>query len=272
MAVYVVGDVHGDTYYDKMKDPALMGLSKDDFVLVCGDFETVRDDEAERAFCIERYEQMPYSVLFVDGNHEEHSLIAQYPEEDWHGGRVNRISEHVRYLQRGYVFELDGMSFLAMGGAKTFAGLREAGLLEGPDAGIPSQEERDRALANLEKRAWRVDFIVSHAAPTSAIANLPQRGNTPTSEFTDWLEGLAQRVSFKAWLFGHYHADCEPAPGMRCLLNQIYCANDGALSREVIIEPRKKRGEGKGHHPRGNARKGRVALPERDSVLSRGDC
>ena len=244
MAVYVVGDVHADTYFEKMTDPELMGLTKDDYVIVCGDFEIVRADPEERAFCIARYEEMPYSVLFVDGNHEEHALIAAYPQEEWAGGVVRRISDHVRYLERGFVFEVGGVSLLALGGAKTFAGLREAGLLDGPDPGVPTKAQRARAEANLAAHEWKVDLVVSHAAPSVLVKKLPERSNTPTSDFTDWLEAVAGRTDFGMWLFGHYHCDAEPAQRFRCLLNQIYRVSDGSVLREPVVDPQKGRRKG----------------------------
>lgn len=249
MTLFVTGDVHGDAYFDKMSDPELLGLTKSDYVLVCGDLEVVRADPEERAFCIKRLEEMPYSTLFIDGNHEELDLIASYPEETWRGGRVRRISESIRYLERGQVFEIDGMSVLAMGGAKTFAHAREAGLLTGPDAGIPNGLQRAETMANLARHGNRVDVIASHTAPSGVLPLLPQRESVPVSEFTDWLQEIADSSAFGQWLFGHYHCDVSPRPGFRCLLNVLYRADDGALFRDPVVEPQKGR------------RKGRVALP-----------
>ncbi len=251
MTLYFAGDVHGDTYFDKMRDPALMALSKEDHVIVCGDLEVLRPDPDERAWCIERLENMPYTTLFVDGNHEGHELLNACPRERWHGGFARRVSESILYLERGQVFDIGGFSVLAMGGAKTFAGLREAGLLDGPDPGIPTEAERRAAVENLLLRGSAVDFVASHTAPSRVIGLLPQRENTPTSEFTDWLQELADTAHFKQWLFGHYHCDAEPLPGFRCLLNSLYRADDGAVLRDPVIEPQKGR------------RKGRVQIPGR---------
>ena len=89
-----------------------------------------------------------------------------------------------------------------------------------------------------------MDLIVSHTAPTAALAGLPQRESVPTSEFTDWLQSLAEGTIFERWLFGHYHCDVEPLPRHRCLLNMLYRAEDGALFREPVIEPQKGRRKG----------------------------
>lgn len=40
-------------------------------------------------------------LLFVSGNHENFDLLAEYPQEDWNGGKVQRIHSHVIHLLRG---------------------------------------------------------------------------------------------------------------------------------------------------------------------------
>lgn len=55
--------------------------------------------------------------MFVDGNHENFDKLYQYPEKDWHGGRVHEIRPNVLHLMRGHVFDIQGHSFFCMGGA-----------------------------------------------------------------------------------------------------------------------------------------------------------
>ena len=59
---------------------------------------------------------LPFTVLFVSGNHENFDLLKVLPTEEWHGGKVQFIRPHVIHLLRGQVFEIEGYTFFTMGG------------------------------------------------------------------------------------------------------------------------------------------------------------
>ena len=68
---------------------------------------------------------------------------------------------------------------------------------------LPSAEEYNETLANLERAGWAVDCILTHCAPSSIVRKLdPGYG---TDELTDFLETVKQRCQFAYWFFGHYH-------------------------------------------------------------------
>ena len=61
----------------------------------------------------------PYTILWVQGNHENYDLIGEYPLEEWHGGKVRHIiRDKVILLERGQVFEIEGKSFFAFEGRR----------------------------------------------------------------------------------------------------------------------------------------------------------
>ena len=59
-------------------------------------------------------------------------------------------------------------------------------------------------LMNLEKVGNAVDVVISHSAPSS-IVDIFSRGFFEHDVLTDYLEKIKDRISFKAWFFGHYH-------------------------------------------------------------------
>ena len=68
-------------------------LEKDDKLFVCGDFGYVWDDSfRERKFLEYMANELKFMILFVDGNHENHRLLGDYPEEEWCGGKVHIIA------------------------------------------------------------------------------------------------------------------------------------------------------------------------------------
>ena len=120
MAVYVTGDTHGSIDLAKLRPrrfEAGSRLTKDDYVIVAGDFGLVWDGSPSELETRDWLDARPWTTLFVDGNHENHELLASLPVEKWHGGLVHRVSGSILHLMRGQVFDLDGLSVFAMGGA-----------------------------------------------------------------------------------------------------------------------------------------------------------
>ena len=71
MTVYVTGDIHGGLDMQKLRDWDLGdSLTSDDYLIVAGDFGFPWDFSAEECADIAWLESRPYTVLFVDGNHE----------------------------------------------------------------------------------------------------------------------------------------------------------------------------------------------------------
>ena len=88
-------------------------------MIVCGDFGCVWNGDKSDDPQLDRLEALPFTVLFVDGNHENFDALNEHPLEQWHGGRVNKIRPHVIHLMRGQAFELQGCTFFTMGGAQS---------------------------------------------------------------------------------------------------------------------------------------------------------
>lgn len=75
---------------------------EDDVLIVAGDFGFVFLDTEEEHDWLDWLERTkPYTICFVDGNHENHPRIAAYPEEEWCGGKINRVRRNVIHLKRG---------------------------------------------------------------------------------------------------------------------------------------------------------------------------
>lgn len=69
-SVWVVGDTHGDYDFHKFTTkefPEQKQLTKNDFVIVCGDFGAVWDRGASDKYLQNWYDEKPWTTLFVDG-------------------------------------------------------------------------------------------------------------------------------------------------------------------------------------------------------------
>ena len=70
------------------------------------------------------------------------------------------------------------------------------------DRELPSQEEMNRGLRELERHRNRVDYIVSHCAPQDVLS---AAGFFDSNPLTLYFNTIARNTEFKKWFFGHYH-------------------------------------------------------------------
>ena len=202
--IYVTGDCHGNfARFEQKHFSEQANMTKDDAVIIAGDFGGVwfgdsRDDET-----LDWLERLPFTLVFVCGNHENYDALARYPVAEWRGGKVHRVRPHVLHLMRGQIFELEGCRFFTMGGAKSHDTNHRINHISWWRQELPSDEEYSEALQNLERYNWQVDYIITHCAPTS-IALAGSRHNE-ADRLTDFLQEVRERATYHYWLFGHYH-------------------------------------------------------------------
>lgn len=120
MAIFITGDTHGDfSRFENTIFYEQVGLTKKDCVMITGDFGGIWDGSAEEQRQLDWLEKKPFTTLFVSGNHENFDLLAEYPVEEWNGGRVQKIRPSVIHLMRGQVYSIQGKTFFTMGGASS---------------------------------------------------------------------------------------------------------------------------------------------------------
>lgn len=230
--IYVTGDCHQNfRKFNTKIFPEQKEMTKEDYVIICGDFGGVWNKEVENKeekHLLDWLEEKPFTTLFVDGNHENFDRLYSYPVELWHGGKVHKIRPSVIHLMRGQIYEIDGKSFFTFGGASSHD--IESGILDPEDSDfkekkkwldrewrsyrvnhitwwaqeLPSEEEMQEGRANLAAHDNQVDFIVTHCCATSTQMLIDAQKLKPDIE-TDYLEEIKRTIQFKKWLFGHYH-------------------------------------------------------------------
>lgn len=230
MAVYVTGDWHGG--YESRERvlpeawPEGASLCKDDYLIIAGDcglYWTNSDPELRERSWLDR---RPWTTLFVDGNHENHELLHTLPVEDWHGGKTSLLpGTGIRWLRRGQVFDLCGVSVFTLGGAWSIdAQFRVPGEDWWPEE-LPSTDELQDAVSVLDAHGWRVDHIITHDCPrklTAAMTVGSVFGNLHHEDrLTCFLDEVDDRASFSHWWFGHHHRDIDLDERHSCLFNRV---------------------------------------------------
>lgn len=224
--IYLTGDTHGTIEIGKLSRANLaverVEPGEGDFVIILGDFGLVfapDGQSAEERWWLKWLDEKPWTTLFIDGNHENFARLNALPEEEWRGGRVHRVSESVLHLMRGQIFEIDGRSFFTMGGAASHdRQFRKEGRSWWPEE-LPSEGELARADAALDGCGRRVDYVLTHCAPT-----LVQGRINPTflpDRLTEYLQHVRDTTAFHRWYFGHYHIDREYDDGFCALYDCV---------------------------------------------------
>lgn len=203
------------------------GMTKDDYVIVCGDFG-IWDTSKEQRYALDWLNDKPFTTLFVAGNHSNYDLLKTFPVTKWNGGDAQFIRDSIVHLMRGQIFTLQGKRFFTMGGASShdiqdgilslddplfkikkkrldaLGGMYRIEHVSWWKEELPSDEEYQTAVDNFEKSGWKVDYIITHCCPTS-IQDIIGEELFQSDRLTDFFEDIKNRCEFENWLFGHYH-------------------------------------------------------------------
>lgn len=211
--IYLTGDTHGQSDIFKLfpdSFPDGKNLTRDDYMIICGDFGGVWFGDERDDARLEFYEEKKYTILFVDGNHENFEALNKYPILEWHGGKTHIIRPNIIHLMRGQIFDIDGKKFFTFGGGISIDKANIIPYISWWPEEEPSYNEINEALDNLNKVGNKVDYIITHAAPESIMRNelcklQPMyKINCPTEKF---LNEIYQKIEFEMWFCGHYHMD-----------------------------------------------------------------
>lgn len=239
MSIYITGDTHGAIDIGKLSAKLWKEqkkLTRDDYLIITGDFgfpfsagdvdEKGEPANGEYRYWLNWLKNKPFTILFVDGNHENHVFWDAQPVQEWHGGKVqiHPQADNIIHLMRGEIYEIEGKTFFAFGGAAShdiepvyddFGRCIWKGRKEGESywqRENASSEEMERAVRNLDalqERGGYVDVIVTHTPPCSVVKRMRRKySEDVTAEF---LERIMQHYEYGVWVCGHIHLDAVAA-------------------------------------------------------------
>ena len=223
--IYITGDCHrkmGMSKFNMKNFPLQKELTKDDYMIICGDFGFPWCNDEEDKYWLDWLHKKNYTTLFVEGNHDNHSILDSLPVSIWNGGKVHFINDSVIHLMRGQVYNINGTKIFTFGGADS---IDKAYRIEGKSwwrREMPSNAEYEEGLDNLEKCGWKVDVIISHDCSQSVfeklMAGLWVKSLTSINKYFEVLE---EKLDYWQWYFGHYHDDRQIDPKHRLMYNDI---------------------------------------------------
>jgi len=237
--IYLSGDTHGDVRrFSTSNWKEGKTLTKDDFVIILGDFGCVWEvDENSRRWAEEQWwldwlNDKPFSVIFVDGNHENHTRLDKLPQIQKFNGTVGAVRNSIFHLKRGEIYTIANKKFLTCGGALSIDKHRRIENVSWWEREQPNKKEQDHGISNLINHGMSVDYILTHTCPQHIVSIL--LGGTPTSPYdgnyydkfydplTKYLSYIYESVQFDKWFFGHFHEDKKIDDKFMCLYKGIY--------------------------------------------------
>lgn len=248
--IFVTGDCHANwSKFSTYNFPEQKEMTRDDFVIVCGDFGVWHDDNEER-YWLDWLAEKTFTLCFVDGNHENFDRLYsdEFPIVDFYGGKAHQIRENVFHLMRGHIFELSGNKIFAFGGASShdiFDGILDRDNFESDKEfystikewdrdnkwfrvnhlswwkeEMPSEEEMQYGLESLDKYDYDVDFVITHCCPQE-IVSLLSGGQYKPDSLTSYFNKISNSLEFEKWFFGHYHIDKQITSEFIALYHKI---------------------------------------------------
>ena len=205
--IYLAGDTHIPIDIGKLDAfdfPQQNHMTRDDYVIILGDFGLYWKDNDVFYKWYEWLNQRNFTVLWVDGNHENFDWIATLPKSEWNGGIVQRDG-NIIHLMRGNIYTIEEQTFFIFGGAYSIDKAYRTPGLSWWKAEEYNDKEKDLALSNLAKYDYKVDYVLTHACPYSIKQIMFDFHDDTRTEL--FLEEIKSKISYKDWYFGHYHYD-----------------------------------------------------------------
>ena len=211
--LYITGDTHGD--YDVFAERRLDKLKRGDTLIITGDFGFIWDNSEKESKTLKKLAKKKYTILFVEGAHENNDSIRSHDEVELFGGRAIKIADNIYCLNRGEIYTIEDKSVLALGG-----GMPPYADEDDDSKTLPTDEELEYAVNNIQERHRRIDLIITHEAPAS-VKRLIDR-NATINDLNIFLDTVLHNTRYGKWYFGSLHQDRQVSDRLICVFEEVY--------------------------------------------------
>jgi len=86
--IFITGDTHAE--FNPRLRRKIFTAAAEDYLIICGDFGGVWDGSPRETHGLDWLSDMPFTTLFVSGNHENFNMLAKLPVAEWNGGNGDK--------------------------------------------------------------------------------------------------------------------------------------------------------------------------------------
>lgn len=219
--VYITGDIHGDI--SDLESRNINKIKKDDVLIITGDFGFIWDNSKSELKNIKKLSKKKFTILFVEGVHENFELINQYENTEVFGALAKKISDNIFCLNRGEVYTIENKKYFCLGGGSAEDPFEHLDSDPLKRQSMPTDEELEHAVDNLQKTGRKVDTIITHEAPASVKRLV--RKDSSINDLNIFFDTMLHNVRFKKWYFGSLHTDRVISKQMTCVWQDIIKAD-----------------------------------------------
>ena len=211
--IYITGDTHGD--YEIFNERGLGHLKKGDILIITGDFGFIWDNSKEEIKNLKKLSKKKFDILFVEGAHENFERLKKFEEVPLYGGTARKIGDNIYCLNRGELYRIEDKTIFALGGGLP----PEADETEHAPS-LPTDEELEYAVVNIEEQRRRVDLIITHEAPAS-VKRLIDR-SASINDLNIFLDTVMHNARYRKWYFGSLHEDRAVSEKLICVFEEVH--------------------------------------------------
>ena len=216
--IYLTGDTHGGM--ERFQSKEAKQLKKGDTLIICGDFGFIWDGSKGEEKHLKWLGKRRYTIAFVEGTHDNLDRLAAYPEEEWNGGKIHRISGNLIHLMRGECYRVEGKTIFAFGGGESTEKQMYIEAGKWWEQEMPGLEEMRTAVDNLRANQFQVDYILTHEPAPGMPAHKVNPKDT-TNQLDAFFDELVKRVQYDKWFFGSLHIDRKITAKTYAVFNEV---------------------------------------------------
>lgn len=223
----VTGDTHGQMgrfeYLQNKYNP------NETAVIILGDAGCNYYKSKKDILTKESLEKTGFYFYLIRGNHEDRpenikGIIPIYDNEVSGEVFFKPSFPHIRYLKDGGIYNINNHRTLVIGGAYS---IDKWYRLQMGYMWFPQEQLTKNEMIEIENKVdnQTFDFILTHTCPLSwepidlFIEGVDQ--STVDKSMEIWLNKLKDKITWKIWLFGHYHADRLERPNVEMFYTKI---------------------------------------------------
>lgn len=231
--IHFTGDVHRKVNELLRKlDYKQIPHTSDQIIVLLGDVGVNYVGDVSDCVEKQKLQNSGRTYFCIHGNHEMRpESIWTYEEQEWNGGTVYVEEDYPNliFAKDGEVYDLEGTKILVLGGAYSVDKYYRQMMGYRWFADEQISKKRRTEILSYVKQLKEVDIVVSHTCPDQwqptdlFLDGLDQ--STVDKSMEEWLSEVESNLTYKHWLFAHFHANRKINEKVTMLYKDIISLN-----------------------------------------------